>query len=187
MPLSNAEKQRRWRDRNQILLTDSAADIAEKLIEMADQAKLKKVAQYVNDHLKHPDRDPYERGFALGKLRLASVNGPLSKKASLEAYRKPAPTHSWRVEAITGDGKRWSSGVRLRTKEEAEAYRDYHARFDLEKAGYVTAEVLAADERPNCSISRKRRGGRTTLGFMHGKCVLLHWHCGGECIMSPSS
>ena len=36
MPLTNAQKQRRFRDRNVIVLTDRAEDIAEKLMDMED-------------------------------------------------------------------------------------------------------------------------------------------------------
>jgi len=51
MALTNAEKQERWRKRNQVVLTDSARHIAAKLIAMDDEAKLRKIASYVNDHL----------------------------------------------------------------------------------------------------------------------------------------
>jgi hypothetical protein len=187
MPLSNAEKQRRWRDRNQIVLTDRAADIAEKLIDMRDQAKLKKIVRYLNDHLKHPDRNPVQRAIALGRAGVDGLNGRLGKKAAIESLRDRPPGEmpvqsSWRVEAITKDGRRWTNGVRLCSKEEAETYRDHHVRFDLDKAGYVTADVLQDDDPSNCGITRKRRGGRPSLGFEDGQCVLLHWHCGGECI-----
>ena len=60
MPLTNAEKQQRWRDRNVIVLTATAREIAEKLIEMDDQPKLRKVARFINDHLKNPNRTPHE-------------------------------------------------------------------------------------------------------------------------------
>jgi len=50
---TNAERQARFRDRNVVLLTSDAREIAAKLIDMADQAKLKQVARYINDHLKH--------------------------------------------------------------------------------------------------------------------------------------
>ena len=39
MALSNAEKQARWRERNQTVLTDDARTIAGKLIDMEDQAQ----------------------------------------------------------------------------------------------------------------------------------------------------
>jgi hypothetical protein len=45
MPLSNAEKQRAFRERNVVVLTADARAIAGMLIHMADQNKLKKVAR----------------------------------------------------------------------------------------------------------------------------------------------
>ena len=51
MALTNAEKQERWRERNQVVLTDPAKRIAAKLIAMDDEDKLRKVAFYINDHL----------------------------------------------------------------------------------------------------------------------------------------
>ena len=51
MPLTNAQKQERWRTRNQVVLTDPAKRIAAKLIAMDNQAKLRKISSYVNDHL----------------------------------------------------------------------------------------------------------------------------------------
>jgi hypothetical protein len=48
MPLTNAQKQERWRKRNQVVLTDSAKRIAAKLIAMPDEDKLRRVANYVN-------------------------------------------------------------------------------------------------------------------------------------------
>jgi len=46
----------------------------------------------------------------------------------LRRYRQPPPNpeHSWRVEAITKDGKRWRNGVCLGSREEAEAYAKVH-------------------------------------------------------------
>jgi hypothetical protein len=55
MALRNAVKQARFRDRNVVVLTDDARYIAAKLIDMADQGKLRRIARYVNDHLRHPD------------------------------------------------------------------------------------------------------------------------------------
>jgi hypothetical protein len=101
------------------------------LIGMSDQKKLRKVAAFINDHLKHPDRTPTERSIALGRMGMLGLNGPLSKTAAIAALRKrmaskdPSQVTSWRVEPVTKDGKRWTNGVRLATKEEAEAYRDH--------------------------------------------------------------
>jgi len=68
MALTNAEKQARWRERNVVKLTDPAMEIAEMLIEMDDQAKLRKIAAFINDHLKHPDRTAEERSVARGRV-----------------------------------------------------------------------------------------------------------------------
>jgi hypothetical protein len=52
MPLTNAEKQRRFRKRNLVILTGSAEDIAKKLIGRADQDKLRKVYRLLGKHVK---------------------------------------------------------------------------------------------------------------------------------------
>jgi hypothetical protein len=44
MPLTNAQKQERWRTRNQVVLTDPAKRIAAKLIAMDDEAKLRNIS-----------------------------------------------------------------------------------------------------------------------------------------------
>jgi len=51
MALSNAQKQARWRAHNVLVLTSSAATIAEMLIEMPDQAKLRSIARKISAHL----------------------------------------------------------------------------------------------------------------------------------------
>jgi hypothetical protein len=76
MALTNAEHQARWRTRNVISLTDRAPYIARKLIEMDDQFKLRKIAKFINDHLKHPDRTPDERAVALGLARVLRAPAP---------------------------------------------------------------------------------------------------------------
>jgi hypothetical protein len=159
-------------------LTDDARSIADKLIDMDDQNKLRRISRYVNDHLRHPDRDPHEKMIALGQLRTPSLHGPLSKTEALKRYRNPAPApdHSWRVEAVTNDGRRWSNGVRLASREEAETYIESHTRFELEQDGYVTAEVVRDDAaKANCQLIRRRKGGRVTLCFRDGQCGQLHW------------
>jgi hypothetical protein len=52
MPLTNAEKQARWRDRNMIVLSASAEHIASKLTATDDLHKLHKLAALLNHHLK---------------------------------------------------------------------------------------------------------------------------------------
>ena len=170
---------------NMVDLTDDARTIARQLIYMDDQKKLKKIAAFINDHLKHPERTPEERMISLGLLKISGLNGDLSKTAALAQLKEPPPTSSWRVEPTTKDGKRWSNGVRLASKEEAVAYRDHHACYELEEAGYVTADILQGDDLPNCSVTRNRKGGRTTLVFGHGDCVLLPWRCGAEIVNVP--
>src|SRR5262252_7826638 len=75
MALTNAEKQRRFRDRNVIVLTDRAEEIAEKLIDMEDQATLRKVARLVGNHLKNPNRSLDERNIDLGRVQIQGANG----------------------------------------------------------------------------------------------------------------
>jgi hypothetical protein len=188
MAMSNAEKQARWRDRNVVSLTARADDIAAKLIAMDDQNKLRRIARYVNDHLRHPDRDAHERAIALGVVGYPSLNGPLSKTAALKNYRnpEPKPDHAWRVEAITSDGRRWSSGVRLGTQAEAEVYAQFWPATELAEAGYVTGEILRDDKaEANCSVIRNKKGGRPTLLFPDGLCHVLHWHSGDKSISVP--
>jgi hypothetical protein len=187
MALSNAEKQARFRDRNVVLLTGDAQAIAGRLIDLVDRGKLRRIAHYVNDHLRHPDRDATERAIALGQVGYDSLNGPLGKTAALRRYREgESKSGSWRVEAITKDGKRWTNGVRLASREEAEVYAKFHVPYnlekDLKKAGYVTTEIMRDGAEPNCLITRKRKGGRTYLNFGDGECGLLHWHSDRETI-----
>jgi hypothetical protein len=177
MALTNAEKQARWRERNVVKLTDRAQDIAAQLIGMDDQAKLKKIARFINDHLKHPERDQTERLIALGSIGTGGLNGPLGKTAALAAYRqrsKPKPDHSYRVEVVTADGQRWCNGVRLGTVEEAQIYASHHARDDF--PSYVTADTIRCDgERPLNSIIRPSRGAKPQLSFQDGTCQSLDW------------
>ena len=188
MPLSNAEKQRRFRERKVIVLTREASDIAEQLIELHDQdelratvRKLRKVASFVADHLRHPDRNPFQRNIALGRGGISGLNGPLPKLAAIAAAagidslaEKPETrTTSWRVEAVSQDGQRWHNGVSFATREEAEVYVDSFARFEVRD--YARADILLVDQPPHNSITRRRRGGRPTLMFNHGECVLLGW------------
>ncbi len=53
MALTNAQKQRRFGDRNVIVLTDRAEQIAEKLIDMEDQKKLRRIAKLIGNYLKN--------------------------------------------------------------------------------------------------------------------------------------
>jgi hypothetical protein len=185
MPLTNAEKQKRFRERKVIVLTHDANDIAERLIELHDQdelratvRKLRKVASFVADHLRHPDRNPFQQAIALGRAQINSLNGPLPKlaaiAASAEAAAEKVPDQSsWRVEAVSQDGQRWHNGVSFATREEAEVYVDGYARFEV--PGYARADILPLDQPPQNSIIRRRKGGRPTLLFADGTCTLLGW------------
>ena len=116
---------------------------------MEDQAKLRRIAKFINDHLKHPDRSPSNGPSpwaGWGSTALWADRGAGAGRAEQAAAGKERvqQDHSWLVEASTKDGHRWRNGVRLATKEEAEVYIEAHAAFDLEKAGYVTAGRSAA-------------------------------------------
>jgi hypothetical protein len=52
MTLSNAERQVRWRERHQVVLTESSEDIVGKLVAMKDQIKLRQITALLNDHFK---------------------------------------------------------------------------------------------------------------------------------------
>ncbi len=55
MPVTNAEKQARWRERHVVVLSTLAQDIADKLIATGDLYKLHTIAALLNGHLKdHP-------------------------------------------------------------------------------------------------------------------------------------
>jgi hypothetical protein len=75
MPLTNAEKQARFRDRNVVTLTGAAGEIAAKLIDMSDQKKLKKVHRIVATYLKDPQRATEAR-----KLNQALKAGEITRR-----------------------------------------------------------------------------------------------------------
>jgi len=161
-----------------VFLAWSAREIASMLIAMDDQTKLKKIAAFIRDHLKHPNRTWKERHAALGLLGMSGLDGPLTKKQVLERLRlggEEPQQFSWRVDAIGKDGKRYRSGVRLKTKAEAKVYRDAFAAFEV--PDYASAEIIrCCDDEPKQSIVRKTKGGRPYLGFMDGESHLLRWH-----------
>ncbi|KRQ03093.1 hypothetical protein [Bradyrhizobium manausense] len=166
MALTNAEKQARWRDKNVIKLTDHAVDIAEKLIEMDDQKKLAKLAKFINDHLKHPDRTAFQRRAARGQEGMEHADGRRYTKAELMAVS------SWRVEVADTSGKRWCNNVRLATENEARIYADTFAREQID--GYVTAEVIRVGE-PSMQTVITDDDGNVSLGFIDGMCSMMTW------------
>lgn len=68
MGLSNAERQARWRERNQVTLTEGAEEIAAKLTAM-DGPKLRKVAALMAEHL---ERHPCEKCGGTGVYGIKS-------------------------------------------------------------------------------------------------------------------
>ncbi len=170
MALTNAEKQARWRERNVVKVTDDAASIAATLIAMDDQAKLRKIAAFVNDHLKHPDRSPDERRIALGLMSYGPSGRRLSKTAQL-AWLRDNP--AYRVEAVSADGRRWGNGVRLGTQDEARLYVEHIVRHQVE--GCVTSDIIqCAGDLPVNSIYQDGNG-EFVLTFLHGACGSLTW------------
>jgi hypothetical protein len=112
------------------------------------------------------------------KARDGMAKSRATNKADVS--RKPDPIeqaiaagHSWQIEVVSMSGRIWRDGVRLGTREEAEAYIEFYARYDVE--GFATAAILRCDDEPKQSITRSGRNGRPTLRFMHGECGLLHW------------
>ena len=85
------------------------------------------------------------------------------------------PDHSWLVEAQSLGWPPVAQRHRLETREEAETYITSHAAFDLRDDGYVTAKAIHCDETTNCSMHRNKKGGRVTLQYSEGSCVLLGW------------
>jgi hypothetical protein len=173
MALSNAERQARWRDRNQIKLTDDAESIAWQLMHMDDQKKLLKVSRYIRDHLKLPDRTDLEKQIALGRAGVEDHDGrPLSKTAAIEQLRNPPPDHSYGVQVVADDRRLFGNGVRLVTQEQAQLYADIHVpkKFD----NYVTINVVRFDsEVPVNSIIKRRN--QYSLTFVDGTCGSLDW------------
>ena len=177
-PKANAEERRDWRI---ILTADADADeIADQLIAEFDQndlramlVKLRKVARFVADHLRHPDLTPMGRALVRGG-GMVSLDGPLGKTATLAALREPpstAPLSSWAVEAIDKAGNRWRNDVRFSSREEAEAYGDWLHTRDDEVPDYVTAEVYQTDDPlTDCAMIRRRKGGRLTFTYPDGSC-----------------
>jgi hypothetical protein len=185
MTISNAEKQRRFRDRNVIMLTRDANEIARQLISQQDdldalrdiEKKLRKVASFVADHVRHPDRTETQRAVALGFAGVGGLDGPLPKLAAIAAVKKPRPDTSWRVEIVAKNGQRWRNGATFGTKAEAQVYADVYSPQDNKAlaARYRPADILPVDGPPNCSIIRHRKGGPPSLVFREGECVLQEW------------
>ena len=79
------------------------------------------------------------------------LNGTLSKAAALAELDRPAADHSYRIEAVTADGKRWRNGVRVgAVEEEAVAGRGLDERtppIEAQRGGHRARRALRAGRR----------------------------------------
>ena len=145
MALTNAEKQRRFRDRNVIVLTDRAEEIAEKLIDMEDQAKLRKVARLVGNHLKNPNRSLDERNIDLGRVQIQGANGrPLGKRKALAELPRIRAAYQEEMREIEQVEQAYMDGEI--TEEEFEAYWDLPVGRELPEG--LKAKLRNFDEGP---------------------------------------
>jgi hypothetical protein len=122
--------------------------------------------------------DIFRRGDAIPRKRnghnLPAINGSVAPTATT--------AKSWKVEVIAKNGRRYGNGVRLRTEEEADAYR-CGATLDLlrENAVIVTAtEIIPCDDAPSGAMLGAKGGhlkGRFTgtVAFLHGTCGNFEW------------
>lgn len=145
MALTNAEKQRRFRDRNVIVLTDRAEEIAEKLIDMEDQAKLRKVARLVGNHLKNPNRSLDERNIDLGRVQIQGANGrPLGKRKALAELPHIRAAYQEEMREIEQVEQAYMGGEIA--EEEFEAYWDLPVGRELPEG--LKAKLRNFDEGP---------------------------------------
>jgi hypothetical protein len=89
---------------------------------------------------------------------------------------------SWHVEITDDDGKVWSSGVRLATKDEAMRHMALAVNDFISAASPIVAmRVVQSADAPNMCFDRYKSGphkGRFNyrLVFEHGTCHLFGWH-----------
>jgi hypothetical protein len=100
---------------------------------------------------------------------------------------EPSPAGpSWRVEVTDASGKVWSSGVRVRTKEEASRYMlDALDAFTSADWPIVEMRTLESSDTPNVSYERYvsgRHKGRYSYRaiFAHGTCGNFGWQEGND-------
>jgi hypothetical protein len=90
MPFTNAQKQARWRDRNMIVLSASAEQIASKLTATDGLDKLHKLAALLNQHLK--DRPcPTCNGKGVSRLQTSPPCNGRRAKNKPPAVSPPFP------------------------------------------------------------------------------------------------
>jgi hypothetical protein len=109
MALTNAQKQERWRRRNQVVLTDSAEEITERLMAM-DEAKLRKVFALINSRLKDT---PCENcnGTGVYRLRATKEGSCTNKKGCVVTVTDHFPCPNCRPVEYSA-----ASGIELRNQ-----------------------------------------------------------------------
>jgi hypothetical protein len=114
MPLSSAEKQARYRNRNVVLLTADARAIADKLIEMEDRAKLVQIVALLRNRL-----DPTD-----GRCRWVRNDGGRSKSGIARGNKRD------------GVGDCVARAIAIATER---PYREVHDALVVAKVRYVSA------------------------------------------------
>jgi hypothetical protein len=122
--------------------------------------------------------DDADRMAEIAKGKYLTLDGPMSDKQYQKYDKRRQGPGSYMVEAITLDARCFRNGVTLGTREEAEAYIEFHVRYEVE--GFAVASIIQCDDAPNCDIARKSRGGRVTLFHAEGECFLLGWRETGQ-------
>jgi len=122
--------------------------------------------------------DDADRVAEIAKGKYLTLDGPMSDKQYQKYDKRRQGPGSYMVEAITLDARCFRNGVTLGTREEAEAYIEFHVRYEVE--GFAVASIIQCDDAPNCDIARKSRGGRVTLFHAEGECFLLGWRETGQ-------
>jgi hypothetical protein len=96
MALTNAEKQARWRERNTIVLTADAREIARKLAAMDDQAKLTQIVRLLNEGRNPTDGrcrwgkdDGGRKGSGIARTGRKDAAGDCVARAIAIATQKP--------------------------------------------------------------------------------------------------
>ena len=142
MPLTSAEKQARYRARHMILLTADARAIADKLMEMEDQAKLVQVVALLRNRL-----DPTD-----GRCRWVKDDGGRRKSGIARAAGRKDDVGDCVTRAIAiATGK---------------PYREVHDALTVASVRYVYAG--GNSDLPEWSKWAKRRGGVRAFDPDHG-------------------
>ena len=172
MPFTNAQKQARWRDRNMIVLSASAEQIASKLTATDDLHKLHKLAALLNHHLKDrpcptcigkgvfqlEESPPCNAGQVhIGSLRRRAKNKPLEISKPF-----PCPTCRPAEYFIASGGELRAQGRYVEAIQAAWEIWNYwsagdtliawgvslkDAQAELDKAGFYVSRKALADVR----------------------------------------